>query len=347
MERVKATFYLVLCFWIGVKAVDAGSVSLSTSSSPGIPCSFDIGDLRYDICPLVQSETRYLKLSMDEDTPPTRTRKTYDIGIGGALRRDGTLPADLQCPEGTWICLTVVNTRPNHRLEPSRILQVVPVAGNGTNVEEGLTPKFKVLRDEATSETSLRMTLHGGIYTGQKQKASFLFQCDRSREVAERKHGKVATPKFSWTFKGTHTFEWRSVHACPEQLSARPPDNTDDDSDEDNTLPPSDPDEDTIGDIPESLPRSISVGSYLALWLPLLALFLYIISKRLKVFPGWRIWILAQRKLSPDSSYQPVESDVGAMAEHGEFVDFQGELDEEIPLTPSPRRQTFGYGVLK
>ena len=81
------------------------------------------------------------------------------------------------------------------------------------------------------------------------------------------------------------------------------------------------------------------------------SLFLYIIARRLNALPPTKIWSLAQRKRWLDSSYQSVggqtESDLNGMAEHGEFMDFYGELDEEIPLTPSPRQQTFGYGVLK
>ncbi|KAF9456957.1 hypothetical protein BDZ94DRAFT_1143969, partial [Collybia nuda] len=80
------------------------------------------------LCPLLKARAGNFDISIEEETPPTHTQRKYALGFGGALKWDGTLPAELQCPEGSRICLTVINTRPNHPTEPSRILQVIPIA---------------------------------------------------------------------------------------------------------------------------------------------------------------------------------------------------------------------------
>ncbi|KAL0571026.1 hypothetical protein V5O48_010932 [Marasmius crinis-equi] len=246
-----------------------------------------------------------------------------------------------------------MNTRPDHPSEPSRILQVVPVAGFGTNIQgetDGLNPKFKVLRDETTSQTSLRMTLHGGGYTGQKQKAAFVFRCDHSREKAERRNGKVTSPKFAWSFNGTHSFEWKSVHACPERLNSPPPDNESGEPDEENTMPPPDPDSDSRDEEHDELPtwKETSSPEKPALTSILRLFVLYIASRR----PIRALWSSVRRRIRPTSSYEPLEAHQDAeddtIIEYNGYTDFYAEVDgEEIPLTPSPRRQNFGYGVLK
>lgn len=71
-----------------------------------LQCSFHVGDFVFDLCPVVKSHTfAPITISLQEDTPPTCTKSTYTISMNGALKRDGTLPAELQCPPGTWICL--------------------------------------------------------------------------------------------------------------------------------------------------------------------------------------------------------------------------------------------------
>lgn len=51
--------------------------------------------LAYDLCPLF-IQYQALKYEMDEETPPTRTKYVYEIALGKGLKRDGTLPMDLQ-----------------------------------------------------------------------------------------------------------------------------------------------------------------------------------------------------------------------------------------------------------
>jgi hypothetical protein len=59
----------------------------------------------YDLCPLIASRTE-LQVNILEDIPPTQNKKKYTLGLKGPLKIDPTLPSDLQCEDGTWICLT-------------------------------------------------------------------------------------------------------------------------------------------------------------------------------------------------------------------------------------------------
>ncbi|KAJ3509912.1 hypothetical protein NLJ89_g4964 [Agrocybe chaxingu] len=104
----------------------------------------------YHLCPILSwlphdsKSKKKIQIVNYEETAPTRTRYVYDIALlgSGGLERDGTLPASLQCPEGTMICLTVINTRPEHPAEPSRILQVVPVASEAEGTPEASLVSF-------------------------------------------------------------------------------------------------------------------------------------------------------------------------------------------------------------
>jgi hypothetical protein len=51
--------------------------------------------LTYDFCPLFL-QNQLIKHEVIEDTPPTQTRYVYDIALGSGIKRDGTLPAELQ-----------------------------------------------------------------------------------------------------------------------------------------------------------------------------------------------------------------------------------------------------------
>ena len=86
---------------------------------------------------------------------------------------------------------------------------------------------------------ALRVVLHGGSYTSRPQKAVFDFICA----------DKTAPPTLSWTFNGTHAFEWSSEHACgkvvvpatPPPSTSEPPSPTAPGDDGDTEDPPSDP----------------------------------------------------------------------------------------------------------
>ncbi|KAJ7904760.1 autophagy-related protein 27-domain-containing protein [Mycena olivaceomarginata] len=172
-------------------------------------CNFILDSLAFDLCPLFSGQST--SVAFGEETPPTFTTHRYAVNFGAPLKVDTTLPRELQCPEGTWICLIVENIRPAHPSEPMRILQVVPVAGT-----HGLNPKAKMLAKVEADDLHgpLQLTLHGGLYNHQTQKASIQFHCDHGMD-------EPTLPTFSWQWNGTHTFSWRTKHACPRAPPAR------------------------------------------------------------------------------------------------------------------------------
>jgi autophagy-related protein 27 len=165
-----------------------------TSAQPTSQCTITLPNrFTYDLCPLLSSP---LEVVIEESTPPTLTKSVYTISLLKPLDRDNTLPADLQCDEGTMVCLKVVNTRPDHPLEPPRTLRVVPVAMQeglrpkakhaslvgGADVEHGAFPlDFLLLsaRVLTIAEAPLQVTFHGGSYISKSQKATFIFHCDK------------------------------------------------------------------------------------------------------------------------------------------------------------------------
>ncbi|KAH8830600.1 autophagy-related protein 27-domain-containing protein [Flagelloscypha sp. PMI_526] len=182
----------------------------------------------FDLCQLWNNGP--FELAWIKETPPTRTEYRYSFDLGSPLVRDRTFPSDLQCLEDTHICLRVINTRPNHPLEPARILQVVPIA-----TIAGFRPTAK-LSDKATDIVNHRkpliLSLHGGIYNEEKQKASIYFYCDPNSHLP--------TPKYMWSFNGTHAFSWSSRYACPKSISTSPEGSPEDEPEEESE-PPADP----------------------------------------------------------------------------------------------------------
>jgi len=299
-------------------------------------CNFTLDSLEFDLCPLFSGKSA--SLLFIKETPPTFTTHRYALGLGAPLKFDTTLPAELQCPEGTWICLTVENTRPGHDSEPARILQVVPVAGN-----QGLNPKAKMLAkvDPGDLHEPLQVTLHGGLYTHQSQKASFEFHCD---------HGvkEPTLPKFSWQWNGTHTFSWRTKHACPRALppGAPGPRPKDPDTDPPSTPPP-DPDADV--DDREPVTRLASMSTLVILfWISFSVLGLrifYPFLSRWGRYVALRLRSSIATRNSRSREFRPSAVSLVQWAaeeepqEYGVDDGFMHSLSdgEETPLTPNSR----------
>lgn len=55
-------------------------------------CSFTLGGKEYDLCPLFNRENEEWLVEVETETPPTITKNTYRLALGGSLKRDGTLP---------------------------------------------------------------------------------------------------------------------------------------------------------------------------------------------------------------------------------------------------------------
>ncbi|KAJ7178917.1 autophagy-related protein 27-domain-containing protein [Mycena filopes] len=307
------------------------SWSLIKVAAADYPCKFTLGNFEFDLCPLF-SETNKT-VSWGEATPPTFSTYRYVLGLDAPLKRDFQLPVDEQCPDATRICLTVVNTRPKHPSEPARIFQVVPVAG-----DVGLNPKAKLLPKIHPNDLHepLQVTLHGGLYNNQPQKAAFQFQCDH--DVNE-----PTLPEFSWKFNGTHAFSWRTKHACPRALppGAPPPAPQDPDTDPP-AIPPSDPDADVVGDKdPHRTPLSALIKLVSAVLIIFGLRFSYPLisrwSRRLPWrFPKTRIGSFG----SMGKGFRPSPSSLvqWAREESVEEYEIDGFSDgEETPLTPNSR----------
>ncbi|CAA7268612.1 unnamed protein product [Cyclocybe aegerita] len=207
------------------------TTSRTASIASAVPCTYTLffhsGSRTiqhvYHLCPILSwlpydsKSKKKIQIVNYEETAPTRTRYVYDIALlgSGGLERDRTLPASLQCPEGTMICLTVINTRPEHPSEPSRILQVVPVASEAEDIPEASLISF----NSSSGGHQLQLTFHGGQYLNRRQRALFYFNCQSSEP-------DVSTPTFLWSFNGTHSFSWSTKHACPSTSETHTPSST-------------------------------------------------------------------------------------------------------------------------
>ncbi|KAF5383261.1 hypothetical protein D9615_004829 [Tricholomella constricta] len=321
------SIWLAWASWLSrvhfVAAVDSGG------SDNGLPkCTFAIKQLEFDLCPLFQAHSAAFDITIDEETPPTHTKHVYAVSFGGPLKRDGTLPAELQCPEGTRICLTVVNTRPNHPSEPPRILQVIPVVG------ADLSPKA-VLGKKVNAEdhhAPLQVTLHGGSYIHQSQKATFLFHCDHDAEEPMK-------PSFTWKFNGTHAFSWKTKHACHKPLATPQPDPEPDQGPPQG--PPKDPESDPSNDIDESPSRSISIFTFL--WIAIVTLFvarliyfLYPRRNKYRRLPSaLSIAVTEPVRSLFSTGKNHNDNDISRMY-HAAYFELDDDEGEEVPLTPSP-----------
>ncbi|KAF8195642.1 hypothetical protein K438DRAFT_779396 [Mycena galopus ATCC 62051] len=352
-----------------MRAVPSALLAVAQLAASDHACNFTLDSLEFNLCPLFSVNSAPISFGFGEATPPTFTAYRYQLGV--PLKRDTSLPAELQCPEGsiarncrslnnnslhkgTWICLTVENRRPGSPSEePLRILQVVPVAGNQ---DLGLNPQAKMLAKVQPDDLHepLQVTLHGGLYKQQPQKASFEFHCDHSlKEPTE--------PRFSSQWNGTHTFSWRTKHACPRAL---PPGAPGPRPGEPGPASPVDPDADVDDGEPVARPASVStLGIFvwcsmlvtsalwpccteIALYRALLGLrFLYPFLSRWSRLWRSRFSTMTRKPMARSKRFRPSAiSLVQWAAEEApeEYAEEDGCMHsfsdgEEIPLTPNSR----------
>ncbi|KAI0075596.1 hypothetical protein K474DRAFT_1599538 [Panus rudis PR-1116 ss-1] len=330
-------------------------------------CQFTVDDQHFDLCPILGGDNagKVITITQDRLTPPTTTKTEYKISLNGPLKRDGTLPSQYQCPEGTWICMTMYNRRLHHESEPPLVLQTVPIAGSmsleenndivvsgtykpGLNIRAALTdsrqnPKHKVLK----------VRLHGGYYVDRPQAADLLFYCDHNTESSG------PSPFYNWN--GTHAFIWKTKHAC--SLKTPPPENDSPPSNEDGgeeTQPPPNQadDEKELIEIPNNagfrrtawpifLPSAalVLVAVYLIYWPP--RRLRQAVSSYLKSHPRLLRFRVGENVLvrwaQEDLELEDGEEDVMVNGEREPL--FVLEEEDGIPLKPSPRKgRTSLYG---
>ncbi|KAH9912464.1 uncharacterized protein B0H18DRAFT_1053838 [Fomitopsis serialis] len=214
--------------------------SLASAASTGVAaeslnaltrhCQFTLGNRRFDLCPVFEGNDGGWTVGFERSTPPTVTKAEYRISFAGPLKTTKWTPHDEQCPDGTWVCKIISNVRPKREGESPRVLQVIPVAGDisgslpkkddggdgfaGEEYQPGLNVTAKLVpADENTRHDILHIHLHGGYYVYKQQKADFQFICDHQAEEPTK-------PSIYWNWNGTHTFEWRTKHACGQAMTA-------------------------------------------------------------------------------------------------------------------------------
>ncbi|OCH88027.1 hypothetical protein OBBRIDRAFT_758909 [Obba rivulosa] len=318
-------------------------------------CNFSVGNQTFDLCPVISGNEGGWIIESERRTPPTITKTVYQIGLKEKLEVDESKPKHEQCFDGTFICMTVINHRPLHKDEDPRVLQVVPIAGRlprnltqdehghgdyypGLNFTVGMAPSRSDPRHDV-----LHLIVHGGYYDYRQQKADIQFICDHDAEEPTN-----PTPYYTWN--GTTVFRWRTKQACTHDKptkrppSKEPPATGPPAPDE----PPADDDEQDLVD-PDAQSRysrrklmatfgtsacMIFVVLYL-LYFPPRALRRRV-SSFVKTHPALQRFRVGERVLVrwayEDLGFEDGEEDVMVNAAGN-----AAELEEQIPLKPSPR----------
>ncbi|KIP04092.1 hypothetical protein PHLGIDRAFT_25794 [Phlebiopsis gigantea 11061_1 CR5-6] len=191
-------------------------------------CRFMVDGITFDLCPLFGTqEQKVWATQWTRETPPTVTSSWYKFSIDGPIPRNESRPASMQCPEGTWICLTTWNRPQDKTWREGRLLNTVPIAGSLSPGEND--PLFQ--RGEYTPglRTAARMVpgsfvnadgdvlsirLHGGYYVDTEQHAVIYFVCDRDYDNSKFVHVH--------THDGGHLFAWKTPHACAVSREGQP-----------------------------------------------------------------------------------------------------------------------------
>ncbi|KAI0701711.1 autophagy-related protein 27-domain-containing protein [Earliella scabrosa] len=335
-------------------------------------CAFTVAGTSFDLCPVVNGNEVGWTVKTERRTPPTVTATEYRIDLKAPLKKDGEVPGHEQCPDGTWICQIISNRRPRHEDEEPRVLQVVPVAGalnlrNITRYHPGVnvTAELAPARDKPGSQAEvLHVRLHGGYYVYGTQRADFQFLCDLSVD-------EPSSPSYSWTWNGTHTFQWRTKHACGSRLAEPVPHKdapASDDDDDAGTPPPDAGDGDGDGSGEQELVNesplhgravrsaailllssctAVATLAYLA-WHPPACVRRFVKAHpRLGRFRvGERVlvrWAYEDLEMEEEIGYAGGEEDT--MVNFGPPADLE-EAGEGIPLKPSPRKgRWMSYGT--
>ena len=167
-----------------------------------------------------------------------------------------------------------------------------------------------------------------------------------------------STPTYAWSWNGTHTFQWRTKHACGSQRALPPADNPPSGGvgDEDQDTPPPDDESELRNGYPfsGSIARTrmililssctaLATLAYLA-WRPPARVQQYI-SRFVKAHPRLARFRVGERMLVR-WAYEDMEMAEAAYAPGEEDTMVNGEMGEGIPLKPSPRKgQWASYGA--
>ncbi|KAH8103336.1 hypothetical protein BXZ70DRAFT_720347 [Cristinia sonorae] len=197
-------------------------------------CKFTLEGQNFDLCPIIElgKEKGGWFVGSERQTPPTVTKMSYRISLSGPLPFNASIPSEIQCPEGTWICMKKFNIRPNVENELPRLLEVVPIAGSivppqsslsaAADVEKtklNVTVQLSPWQKDDVRHKNLHIRYHGGHYVGRAQQADFSFVCDHKAEA-------LTSPEYLFEWGGRHIFQWKTKQACGEMMANEPADDT-------------------------------------------------------------------------------------------------------------------------
>ncbi|KAI0067028.1 hypothetical protein BV25DRAFT_1878067 [Artomyces pyxidatus] len=308
-------------------------------------CRFALADRKFDLCPLFTGQ-RLAQWSVHytQQTPPSVTTTLYQFSLAGPLKRNASLPDDEQCAEGTWVCMKTINRRPQRSQEPPRVTQLIPVvaqfedaslASAAGREDFGIYAQFGYVRGDQSAPLWLSMS--GGYYVDKPQRLLFNLMCAPDNQE----------PTYGWSWNGTHTFDWKTRHACANVRATPSP------------YPPTPPDDpapvidappaDELITPPPVSPRMTARAVTTILFCTIAALFgvAYVTLHPPEFVRSFRIRRLRTR-VSADKLLRWADEDLALMevGEEDEMVNAHVD-NEQIPLKPSPKLGFANYGSAK
>ncbi|VDC00519.1 unnamed protein product [Peniophora sp. CBMAI 1063] len=153
-------------------------------------CAFTLGERQYDLCPLFAGAERGQKTAelRYAAEPEKESEIVYQLSLDGPLQRN----EEMQCEEGTWVCMTTISRRPK---APTATQHVPIVKALSSSVHTGVYER----------DDGLVMVLSGEPYAGSRLRALIAFEC-------ATEEGGLELAVSGGT---THAFTWRTPHACP------------------------------------------------------------------------------------------------------------------------------------
>ncbi|KAI0049347.1 hypothetical protein FA95DRAFT_1604471 [Auriscalpium vulgare] len=319
-------------------------------------CKFSLKGRQYNLCPLFGHQAGHTptrrSIDVQQSTPPTITSSLFSFSFGAALARDDSLPSHEQCPDGTWVCLTVSNRRPKHGDEEARVTQVIPLVANFSDPALSAGEKFGVYAQhayyskEAKAPSALRLRMFGGQYVQKPHRVMLDLLCDP---------GEGAEPSPTWSWNGTYAFTWKTKYACAsgQPKGAPAEDHTHEPPPEDAT-PPAD---DLLTTPPMVGQRVRSVVTILLLSGGAIFGVAYLILRppmavRRHTTPLLRAFRRSRFRSAIGESklLRWAQEDMALLEEEDEMVNAHGDIEfeafnEQIPLKPSPGRVFANYGT--
>ncbi|RKP36875.1 autophagy-related protein 27 [Dimargaris cristalligena] len=159
---------------------------------------FTLGDQHYDFSALDREHVVEIKTV----TPPTHTIDRYTINPCQALQAPKDVPEIDRCPDGTFVCKTSTNYKPD---EKDRVIAVQAIGGSKDE-----TPVITAPRASSEKE-DLLWSVKGPTVDKTDYRCDVRLFCDKDVDAAK------AEPKFVSMTNGILTLEWTSAAVCVQK----------------------------------------------------------------------------------------------------------------------------------